>query len=317
VQKVFIDGQAGTTGLQIHDLLKNRTDLEILEISEQERKDKGKKQSLINQADLVILCLPDAAAIESVGLINNPEVKILDASTAHRVNPDWTYGLPELKAEQRELIATAARVSNPGCYPSGFLVAVSPLIAAGILPASTPLTVNAISGYSGGGRQMIEKYVARNAAKHESPWTFRPYAMNLNHKHVPEMQQYSGLEQVPLFSPAVGNFHQGMLVQIPLFRNCLREGTGTEQIMECWLDAFQQEACIKVHETNTTAALEDGMLNPESNNHTNRLDLFLFESHLHCMLVARLDNLGKGAAGAAVQNLNLMLGFDELCGLSV
>lgn len=317
MHKVFIDGQVGTTGLQIHELLNDRTDLELLEISEADRKNQSVKQALINASDLVILCLPDAAARESVSLITNPDVKILDASTAHRVSEEWIYGLPELNPDQRGLIKTAHRVSNPGCYPTGFLLAVTPLVHAGIIPGTTPLTINAISGFSGGGRKMIESYTDRNANPEASPWSMRPYSLDLKHKHLPEMQYYAGLKNPPLFVPSVGNFHQGMLVQIPVFKECLAVESASQFIHQTWIQAYEKEPCLKIHPINAAAELDAGMLDPEANNYSNRLDLFLFESELHCLLVARLDNLGKGAAGAAVQNMNLMLGCDELCGLSL
>lgn len=315
MHKVFIDGQVGTTGLQIHEILSNRADLELLEISDQDRKDQAVKLALINESDLVILCLPDDAARESVSLITNPNVKVLDASTAHRVHEDWVYGLPELHPEQRGLIKKAHRVSNPGCYPTGFLLAVAPLVNAGIIPTTTPLTINAISGFSGGGRKMIERYVARNADPEELPWTIRPYGLDLAHKHVPEMQHYASLEKRPLFVPSVGNFHQGMLVQIPVFKEDLAVESASQLIHQTWSEAFAKEPCIRIYPINDTTELEDGLLNPEANNYSNRLDLFLFETEVHCLLIARFDNLGKGAAGAAVQNMNLMLGCDELRGL--
>jgi N-acetyl-gamma-glutamyl-phosphate reductase len=316
VHKVFIDGQVGTTGLQIHDLLSNRTDLQLQEIPEQDRKNQSVKQALINDSDLVILCLPDDAARESVSLATNPDVKILDASTAHRVHQGWIYGLPELNSGQRDLIRTSTRVSNPGCYPTGFLLAVAPLVQAGIIPRTAALTISAISGFSGGGRKMIESYTARNANPEEQPWMVRPYGLNLDHKHLPEMQYFASLENTPLFLPTVGNYRQGMLVQVPVFKQHLAVESAAELIHQTWLQVFVNEPCIKLYPINDTTELDNGMLDPEANNGSNGLDLFLFESELHCLLIARLDNLGKGAAGAAVQNMNLMLGCDELCGLS-
>jgi len=315
VFQVFIDGQVGTTGLQIHELLSDRSDLELLEIPQQDRKSQSVKQALINESDLVILCLPDDAARESVSLATNPDVKILDASTAHRVHEDWTYGLPELNPGQRDLIRTATRVSNPGCYPTGFLLAVTPLVHAGIIPRTATLAISAISGFSGGGRKMIDSYTARNANPEELPWMVRPYGLNLDHKHLPEMQYFANLENTPLFMPTVGNFRQGMLVQIPVFKESLAVESAAQRIHDAWSQVFANEPCIKVFPINDTTELESGMLNPEANNYSNRLDLFLFESEQHCLLMARLDNLGKGAAGAAVQNMNLMLGCEELCGL--
>jgi N-acetyl-gamma-glutamyl-phosphate reductase len=317
VHKIFVDGQVGTTGLQIQGLLSQREDLQLLEIPEIARKDRVLRGKLLNEADLVILCLPDDAARESVALVTNPDVKILDASTAHRINPDWTYGLPELGPEHRKAIQSAQRVANPGCYPTGFLLAVAPLVEAGLIPPDAHLTVNAVSGYSGGGRKMIEDYQQRNATPNANPWSFRPYALNLSHKHLPEMQHFGGLSHPPLFTPSVGNFEQGMLVQIPLFRDLLGKDYHSGMIQEIWFRHFAQEPCVTVHGVNAISQLDQGFLDPETNNHSNRLDLFLFETGLHCLLIARLDNLGKGAAGAAIQNLNLMLGYDELTGLSL
>ncbi len=317
MNKVFIDGQAGTTGLQIHGLLSKRKDLELLEVPEAARKDPAVKAKLLNDADLVILCLPDDAAREAVALVNNPAVKILDASTAHRTNQNWVYGLPELDPGQRKAIEASPRVANPGCYPTGFLLAVAPLVQSGLLPRNALLSINAVSGYSGGGRKMIEDYLQRNTTPDTRPWTFRPYALNLNHKHLPEMLHFSGLEHAPVFAPSVGNFEQGMLVQIPIFRKMLAKDYRPGMIQKTWAVRYANEPCIKVHEANTIDQLDNGFLDPESNNNCNRLDLFLFETEIHCLLVARLDNLGKGAAGAAIQNLNLMLGYDELTGLTL
>jgi N-acetyl-gamma-glutamyl-phosphate reductase len=317
VYKIFIDGQAGTTGLEIHGLLKDRTDLEILEIPGASRKNTGVKETILNEADLVILCLPDDAARESVTLISNPKTRVLDASTAHRTNRDWTYGLPELNSSQRELIQSSKRVSNPGCYPTGYLLAIAPLVRAGILSASSCLSVNAVSGYSGGGRKLIEEYECHNATANAAAWSYRPYALDMNHKHLPEMQHFSGLQTAPLFSPAVGNFHQGMLVQIPLSQSVMNGDDHMNRIHHAWTDEYQNEACIRVHEINAVDQLNNGYLDPEANNTSNRLDLFVFGNELNCQVIARLDNLGKGAGGAAIQNLNLMLGCEELSGLSL
>jgi len=317
VHKIFIDGQAGTTGLEIHGLLKDRTDIEILEIPAASRKDSGVKETLLNEADLVILCLPDDAARESVALITNPATRVLDASTAHRISQDWTYGLPELNHSQRECIQSSKRVSNPGCYPTGYLLAVAPLVRSGVLSTSACLSVNAVSGYSGGGRKLIEEYAAHNATANAAAWSYRPYALSMSHKHLPEMHYFSGLESAPLFAPAVGNFHQGMLVQIPLIQSVMAGDDHMNGIHKAWTEQYQNEPCVRVHEINTMDQLNDGFLDPEANNTSNRLDLFVFGNELHCQVIVRLDNLGKGAGGAAIQNLNLMLGCEELTGLSV
>lgn len=315
--KIFIDGQAGTTGLKIHDYLKNRDDLELLVIPEKDRKDRTAKGDLLNNADIVILCLPDEAAIETVKLAGNGPARILDASTAHRVAPGWTYGLPELDKDQREDIKQARFVSNPGCYPTGFILAVLPLIREGLLKKDAPIAINALSGYSGGGRTLIERYEERARNHSEDLWYCRPYSLHLAHKHVPEMTVHAALEKAPIFLPSVGHFAQGMLVNVPLFREFLVEGTGLEQIHETIASWYADEPCVRVHPPNSDTELDQGFLDPQANNGTNRVDIFIFGTEEQILLVSRLDNLGKGASGAAVQNLNLMTGADELRGLCV
>ncbi|MGK0290149.1 MAG: N-acetyl-gamma-glutamyl-phosphate reductase [bacterium] len=313
--KVFIDGQVGTTGLQIYERLKNRSDIELLEIPESDRKNLEKKKEFLNQSDLVILCLPDSAAKESVSLIDNPNVKVLDASTAHRIAEDWTYGLAELP-EQREKIENARFVSNPGCYPTGFLLAVRPLVAEGILNPESLVTVNAVSGYSGGGRQLIEIY-EKHAQQVNNPsdlWNYRPYALGLEHKHAPEMKKYALLENQPLFVPSVGHFAQGMLVSIPLFTKQFQKEVGKEEIHQILSKSYENEPFVQIMPLEGDY-LESGFLNPQDCNQTNRVDIFIFGNQDQILLVSRLDNLGKGASGAAVQNMNLMLGLKEGLGL--
>jgi N-acetyl-gamma-glutamyl-phosphate reductase len=317
MHKIFIDGQVGTTGLQIHDLLQHRPDIELLQIAEAERKSDAAKFELMQAADVAILCLPDTAARDMVSLAGDLPVKILDASTAHRVSPGWVYGLPELAAGQRDAIRGADRVSNPGCYPTGFLLALAPLVRAGIVPAALPISVHAVSGFSGGGRPLIGKYLQAVDEAAGTSRALRPYALSLEHKHLLEMQTWSGLVKTPLFMPAVGNFYQGMLVEIPLFNELLSVADPAEQIYQAWQEQYGNEPCVKLHPVNPVQALDEGFLDPELNNNTNRVDLFIFASQEHCLLIARLDNLGKGAAGAAVQNLNLMLGCNELEGLQL
>ena len=312
MHRIFIDGQAGTTGLQIHERLSVRTDIELIEIDPAERKNPDAKQSIIDQADVVVLCLPDDAAMETVKNTKNTHTRFIDASTAHRVNPDWTYGMPELMPDQRDAIALARLVSNPGCYPTGFLAAVKPLIGAGLLAHNAMLSINAISGYSGGGRQLIEKYESEGAN-----WPARPYSLALRHKHVPEMTQYAGLSTRPLFMPTVGHFYNGMLVSVPLHRDQLVKTNSIENIHQLLADQYEAEPCIRVMPLNDDAELQDGFLDPEAANGTNRVDLFLYGHQDQMVLIARFDNLGKGAAGAAVQNLNLMLQVTELEGLSL
>ena len=312
MNKIFIDGQAGTTGLQIQERLSLRSDIELIEIDPAERKNPDAKQSIIDQADIVVLCLPDDAAREAVRNTKNPHTRFIDASTAHRVNPDWTYGMPELMPGQRDAIASARLISNPGCYPTGFLATVKPLISAGVLAHNALISISAISGYSGGGRQLIEKYESESAN-----WPARPYSLALKHKHVPEMTQYAGLSTSPLFTPTVGHFYKGMLVSVPIHRDQLVKAQSIENVHQLISDQYATEPCINVMPLNDDAALQDGFLDPEAANGTNRVDVFVYGHNDQMMLIARLDNLGKGAAGAAVQNLNLMLQVTELEGLSL
>jgi N-acetyl-gamma-glutamyl-phosphate reductase len=312
MNRVFIDGQAGTTGLQIHERLSVRTDIELIEIDPTERKNPDAKQSIIDQSDIVVLCLPDDAAREAVRNTKNTHTRFIDASTAHRVNSDWTYGMPELMPGQRNAIASARLVSNPGCYPTGFLAAVKPLMSTGLLARNTLMSISAISGYSGGGRQLIEKYESEG-----TNWPVRPYSLPLKHKHVPEMTMYAGLLTSPLFMPVVGHFYKGMLVSVPIHMAQLVKTNSVENIHQLISDYYKTEPCINVIPLNENAELQDGFLNPQAANGTNRVDVFVFGHDDQMMLIARLDNLGKGAAGAAVQNLNLMLHVRELEGLSL
>ena len=317
MHKIFIDGQAGTTGLNIHALLAGRNDLELLEIDPGRRKDAAVKQELIAAADIVILCLPDAAARESLALIQASKARprILDTSSAHRIDSAWVYGLPESAPQQRAAIATARRVSNPGCYPTGFLTGILPLMDAGLIHPAMPLSISALSGYSGGGRQLIEQYQAHARQHPDSLWHVRPYALHLAHKHLPEMQTYARLEVAPLFLPAVGHFYQGMLVLTGLSQQHFTRRVTPEDVQHILAERYAEEPCITVQAVNAEDCLEQGYMDPEATNHTNRLELFVFGHQEQILLLARLDNLGKGASGAAVQNLNLMLDAPELEGL--
>ena len=314
---VFIDGQAGTTGLQIRERLAAREDVNLIEIPEVSRKDPEVRRRHLNEADVVILCLPDDAAREAIGLISSNHVRVLDASTAHRVADGWVYGLPELDSRQRERIREAARVSNPGCYPTGFVLLTRPLVDAGIVSGDARLSCHAISGYSGGGRRLIERYEARGAGHPESLWHVRPYALNLDHKHLPEMAQYSGIDREPVFSPMVGHFAQGMLTMVPLHTDTLGEGATAEAVHACLEARYRDEPCVEVFALGDDDVLDAGFLDPLAANGTNRIDLFVYGHDARVMLVARLDNLGKGASGAAVQNLNIMTGAEELAGLAL
>ena len=314
MKRVFIDGEAGTTGLLIRDRIAGRRDLELLQIDPAKRKDAGERKRLLNAADVVFLCLPDAAAIEAVSLIDNPDVAVIDASTAHRVADGWTYGFPEMAKGHREAVASSKRISNPGCYPTGVISLVRPLVEAGVLPTDFPLTVNAISGYSGGGRGMIEEFEDPQAEV-TSNQPFRLYGMTLAHKHVPEMQKNCGLNHPPLFSPAVGKYRQGMLVEVPVQLWSLPKSVTCAHLRELLREAYAGEQFISIADEAETAAVSN--IDPEGLNHTNKMKLFVFgnDATEQVRLVALLDNLGKGASGAAVQNMNLMLGLDEAAGL--
>ncbi|MEM9264143.1 MAG: N-acetyl-gamma-glutamyl-phosphate reductase [Cyanobacteria bacterium P01_F01_bin.13] len=315
--RVFIDGEAGTTGLQIYGRLAQREDVTIVSIDPAKRKDVTERARLMNAVDVAILCLPDAAAREVVALVSNPTVKILDASTAHRTESNWVYGFPELAPGQRDAIAKAHRVSNPGCYPTGFLAAVKPLVVSGLIPASFPVTINAISGYSGGGRKLIEAYQAF-PNESEPDYPYGVYGLTFGHKHVREMHQYSGLAHAPLFLPAVGAFEQGMLVQIPLPLWTLADPPSGQQLVDVLTDYYADEPFIQVHGLGAGEALRDRkFLDTKAANGTNQIQLFVFanDETREALVATRLDNLGKGASGAAIQNMNIMLGLPEDAGL--
>lgn len=308
---IFIDGQAGTTGLEITSRLEVREDLTLLKISDAERKDQDARAHYLQSADVAILCLPDDAAREAVALAAGKS-RILDASTAYRTDAKWAYGLPELDPKQRSSIHNAQYVSNPGCYPQGFILLTRPLIEAGLLDAATTLRCHAVSGYSGGGRQMVEKFRAFDAAQQDQ-YNSQAYGLTLQHKHVPEMHHYSTTSTAPLFTPMVANYYKGMLVQIPLFRPEVSNASKTE-LHGILTDRYAGEPFISVLPLDDSM-LEEGFLNPTACNGTNNMQLMLFGNEEQYLLVARYDNLGKGASGAAVQNLNLMLGFEETNGL--
>ena len=312
--KIFIDGEAGTTGLQIRERLQARADLQLLSIAPEHRKDEGARRELLNAADVVVLCLPDDAARQAVGLIESNAVRVIDASTAHRVSQGWVYGFPEMSQDQRSAIASAARVTNPGCYPTGMIALVRPLIEADLIPPVWPVTVNAVSGYSGGGRSMIAEFEDEGSPAFTRE-AFRIYALPLEHKHVPEMQLYGGLMNPPLFAPAVGRYRQGMIVEVPLQLWALPGQPKVADLHDALAEAYSGERFIEVASLEEARGIKS--LDPEGLNGTNRMKLFVFANRAagQARLVALLDNLGKGASGAAVQNLNIMLGLDEGLGL--
>jgi N-acetyl-gamma-glutamyl-phosphate reductase len=312
--RIFIDGAAGTTGLEIRERLSARPELELLVLSDAERKDSAARKRMLNAADLVILCLPDEAAREAVALIDNPAVRVIDASTAHRVAPGWVYGFAELEADGAARIAAAKRVSNPGCWPTGFLAIIRPLVRAGILPPDYPLTVHGVTGYSGGGKSMIEEFEKADAP-HYVETVQRSYALDLAHKHIPEMTRHGGLGRAPLFSPNVARFYRGMLVEVPLQLWSLPGAPKAVDLHAALAAAYAGKALVSVAGLGEAAGLK--VLDAEILSGTNRLKLFVFanEEAGQARVVAAFDNLGKGAGGAAVQNMNLMLGLPETSGL--
>jgi N-acetyl-gamma-glutamyl-phosphate reductase len=308
---VFVDGQEGTTGLQIRERLASHGGVRVLEIEPERRKDTGRRRELLNEADVVFLCLPDAAAREAVALIDagNRRTRVIDASTAHRVSEGWTYGLPELGAAQRAAIRGSRRVAVTGCHAAGFILALAPLVADGTVPADHPVSCHSLTGYSGGGKSMIADYeAARGTGARDAA---RMYALGLAHKHLPEMRAYTGLAHPPVFVPIVDDFYKGMAVSVPLQLRGLAPGT-TRAGMHATLAAhYRGERFVRVMPLDAADNAPDGFFDALGCNDTNRCDVFVFGNDERVLVVARLDNLGKGASGAAVQCLNLMLGFDE------
>ena len=309
---VFVDGQEGTTGLRIHEYLAQRSDIEVLRIAADKRKDATERARLLNAADVAFLCLPDAASREAAAMISNPNTCLIDASTAHRTVPGWTFGLPELCKGQREAIRSAKRIANPGCHASAFILAVRPLVDAGLLAPEALISATSITGYSGGGKGMIAEYEAGGNAQLKSP---RPYALGLAHKHLAEMMAHTGLKTAPVFMPIVADFYKGLAVTVPLHLQQLRAGTTPEQVREALAAHYEGERFIRVMPLRDADTLAGGFFDVQACNDTNRVDLFVFGSDTQILVMARLDNLGKGASGAAVQSMNVHLGVDESLGL--
>jgi N-acetyl-gamma-glutamyl-phosphate reductase len=312
--KVFVDGSEGTTGLKINERLAFHPNIELLTINSDLRKDTAERAKFLNMADIAFLCLPDMAAKEAVQLVTNPNTHIIDASTAHRTNPEWVYGFPELSAEIRRKIKGGGRVAVPGCYATGFNSIVFPLVSGGIMPTDYPVVCQAVSGYSGGGKSLIAKCETGRTPqdKLKSP---QYYALSLSHKHLPEMQKISGLANPPLFYPVVGDFFNGMLVTIPLHRHLLSKKITAKEIHSFYTDYYKDAVFVKVMPLGGEGYLDSGFLNCTECNGTNDLQLFIFNNDDNILLMARLDNLGKGASGAAVQCMNIMIGQDDSLGL--
>ena len=312
--RVFIDGEAGTTGLQIRDRLVSRADIELISLDDEQRKDLAARRDALHAADVAILCLPDAAAREASRLAEGSKVRLIDASTAHRTADGWVYGFPEFRDGQRKAIVAADRVANPGCYSTGAIAILAPLIAAGVVPADHPITISGVSGYTGGGKSLIARYEAEGESGFK-PDAYWHYGLSLAHKHVPEITRWCGLAHPPIFQPAVARYPQGMLVSVPLALWSL-PGTPTPATVHAVLaEQYGDGGFVRVAPLGEASGLSE--LDPQGLNGTNMLELFVFahEETGRAVVTARLDNLGKGASGAAVQNLNLMLGLSEAAGL--
>jgi N-acetyl-gamma-glutamyl-phosphate reductase len=312
---VYIDGSAGTTGLRIQQRLENRQDLNVKILPESDRRNPELRRAATEQADLTILCLPDDAAIEAAAWANESETKVVDASTAHRVNDDWAFGLPEMTPTQRTKIAEANNVSNPGCYPTGMILSLRPLVENALLSKDAPITIHALSGYSGGGKKLIAKWEDERPDLINLPFE-SPYALHTVHKHVPEMTKYAGLTHNPQFMPSVGPFINGMRLEIPLHSAVLPASVTANDIWEVLDQRYANEQFIKINKIEDSLAYADPAFDPRSTNETNRCDISIVPNPLgHILIVIQIDNLGKGASGAAVQNMNLMLGLPEDAGL--
>jgi N-acetyl-gamma-glutamyl-phosphate reductase len=312
--KIFVDGQEGTTGLRIHEMLARRSDVQVLRIDPDKRKDSAERARLLNAADVAFLCLPDAAAREAAALVTNPNTCLIDASTAHRTVAGWTFGMPELAPDQRTKLRAGKRIANPGCHATPFILLLRPLVDAGLVPANLPVSATSITGYSGGGKKMIEQYEAAGERKLTSP---RPYGLTLAHKHVPEMMGHTGLSTKPIFTPIVANFYKGLAVSVPLHFSQLKAGTDGALIQRVLAERYAGERFVKVKPLMDPGVMEadGGYFDVQACNDTNDCELFVFADEGRVVLMGRIDNLGKGASGAAVQCMNVHLGVDEGLGL--
>ena len=310
--KVFVDGQEGTTGLRIHEVLAGRADVELLRIDPDRRKDPAERARLLNAADVAFLCLPDAAAREAASLVTSDRTCLIDASTAHRTQAGWTYGLPELAPGQRAALRQSKRIANPGCHATAFILLLRPLVDAGLVPKDLPVSAHSLTGYSGGGKAMIAQYEAGGDPKLDAP---RPYGLTLAHKHLPEMAAHTGLETAPLFTPVVARFYKGLAVTVPLHLSQLAAGTTPKQLHAALAARYDGERFVRVMPLADPDTLNGGFFDVTACNDTNRADVFVFANATQVLLACRLDNLGKGASGAAVQCMNVHLGVDEGLGL--
>ncbi len=311
--KAFIDGQHGTTGLQIEERLSAHPDIELMPIPADKRKDTAARKEFINHADVVFLCLPDAAAKESVSLLENNHTKIIDASTAHRTHPEWAYGLPELGSGQRAKIVSSRFVSVPGCYATCFVLAAAPLVAEGLVGSDYPFVISGVSGYSGAGREAIEKYENPSRSDHLSASLY--YALGLAHKHLPEMRLRAGLQASPVFNPIICDYRQGMAVSVPVLSRLAKQPLSPALLQELYSGYYAGQRFVRVMPPEAAAGLIDGCLDPMACNGTNMAEVFVRGNEEQALVMVRLDNLGKGSSGAAVQCMNIMLGLDEELGL--
>ena len=311
-KKVFVDGLTGTTGLKIHERLALYSELDLITIDYEKRRDPGERARCLNEADIIFLCLPDDAAKEAVRLVTNPNTCIIDASTAYRTDSDWTYGLPELSKEHREVIKISKRVSNPGCHASAFILSAYPLIAHQVMSPDYPVTCQSLTGYSGGGKSLIDKY-EQNDSKNDYAKAPRPYGLTLNHKHLPEMAKHSGLNEEPIFVPILGNNYKGLAVLLSLHTKHLLKQMTAKEIHELLSEHYQGEKFVKVMPYADDSCLFEGAVDITACNDTNNAEIFVFgnDAKGSAVIMTRLDNLGKGASGAAIQNMNIILGFEE------